>query len=106
MFPMVLLEFSLFPIGKGQSVGRYVARSLEIIDRSGVPYELHSMGTILEGEWDEVFAVVRKCYERLRRDCPRLALTIKVDARRGARGRLKSKVASVERRVGRKLGRP
>lgn len=106
MFPMVLLEFSLFPIGKGQSVGRYVARSLEIIDRSGVPYELHSMGTILEGEWDEVFAVVRKCYERMRRDCPRLALTIKVDARRGARGRLKSKVASVERRVGRKLGRP
>ncbi|MBL0350003.1 MAG: MTH1187 family thiamine-binding protein [Elusimicrobia bacterium] len=103
---MVLLEFSLFPIGKGQSVGRYVARSLEIIDRSGVPYELHSMGTILEGEWDEVFAVVRKCYERMRRDCPRLALTIKVDARRGARGRLKSKVASVERRVGRKLGRP
>lgn len=106
MFPMVLLEFSLFPIGKGQSVGRYVARSLDIIDKSGVPYELHSMGTILEGEWDEVFAVVRKCYERMRKDCPRLALTLKVDYRRGARGRLKSKVASVERRVGRKLGRP
>lgn len=102
---MVLLEFSLFPIGKGQSVGRYVARSLDIIDKSGVPYELHSMGTILEGEWDEVFAVVRKCYERMRKDCPRLALTLKVDYRRGARGRLKSKVASVERRVGRKLGR-
>lgn len=106
MFPMVLLEFSLFPIGKGQSVGRYVARSLDIIDKSGVPYELHSMGTILEGEWDEVFAVVRRCYERMRKDCPRLALTLKVDYRRGARGRLKSKVASVERRVGRKLGRP
>lgn len=105
MFPMVLLEFSLFPIGKGQSVGRYVARSLDLIDKSGVPYELHSMGTILEGEWDEVFAVVRKCYERMRKDCPRLALTLKVDYRRGARGRLKSKVASVERRVGRKLGR-
>lgn len=105
MFPMVLLEFSLFPIVKGQSVGRYVARSLDIIDKSGVPYELHSMGTILEGEWDEVFAVVRKCYERMRKDCPRLALTLKVDYRRGARGRLKSKVASVERRVGRKLGR-
>lgn len=102
---MVLLEFSLFPIGKGQSVGRYVARSLDLIDKSGVPYELHSMGTILEGEWDEVFAVVRKCYERMRKDCPRLALTLKVDYRRGARGRLKSKVASVERRVGRKLGR-
>ena len=103
---MVLLEFSLFPIGKGQSVGRYVARSLDLIDKSGVPYELHSMGTILEGEWDEVFAVVRKCYERMRKDCPRLALTLKMDYRRGTRGRLKSKVASVERRVGRKLGRP
>ena len=102
---MVLLEFSMWPLGKGESISPYVARSLDIIDKSGVPYELHSMGTILEGEWDEVFAVVRKCYERMRKDCPRLALTLKVDYRRGARGRLKSKVASVERRVGRKLGR-
>src|SRR5947199_354099 len=66
---MVLLEFSMSPLGKGESVGRYVARSLEIVDASGVDYRLNPMGTVLEGEWDEVFGVVRQCYERLRRDC-------------------------------------
>jgi uncharacterized protein (TIGR00106 family) len=56
---MVLLEFSMSPMDKGESVGQYVARSLDIIDKSGVPYRLNPMGTVLEGEWDEVFAVVR-----------------------------------------------
>jgi uncharacterized protein (TIGR00106 family) len=100
---MVLLEFSMSPLGKGESVGKYVARSLDIIDKSGVDYRLHAMGTILEGEWDEVFAVVRKCYERMRNDCPRVVVSIKVDHRRGARGRLAGKAASVEKRLGRKL---
>jgi uncharacterized protein (TIGR00106 family) len=100
---MVLLEFSLFPIGKGESVGKYVARSLAIVERSGVPYQLNSMGTVLEGEWDEVFAVVKRCYDRMRRDCPRVALTLKVDHRRGRRGALVKKVASVEKHLGRRL---
>lgn len=100
---MVLLEFSMSPLGKGESVGRYVARSLDIIDRSGLPYRLNPMGTVLEGEWDDVFAVVRKCYERMKKDCNRISCTIKVDYRKGARGRLQSKVASVERRLKRKL---
>ena len=52
---MVLLEFSMSPLGKGESVGKYVARSLDIIDKSGVDYRLNPMGTVLEGEWDEVF---------------------------------------------------
>jgi uncharacterized protein (TIGR00106 family) len=100
---MVLLEFSMSPLGKGESVGRYVARSLDIIDKSGVPYRLNPMGTVLEGEWDEVFAVVRKCYERMKKDCNRISCTIKVDYRKGYRGRLDSKVTSVERRLKRKL---
>lgn len=61
---MVLLEFSMSPLGKGESVGEYVARSLEIIDQSGLDYRLHAMGTVVEGEWDEVFAVVKRCFER------------------------------------------
>lgn len=100
---MVLLEFSMSPLGKGESVGRYVARSLDIVDKSGLPYRLNPMGTVLEGEWDEVFAVVRKCYERMKRDCNRITCTIKVDYRKGSKGRLDSKVASVERRLKRKL---
>jgi len=100
---MVLLEFSMSPLGKGESVGRYVARSLDIIDRSGVPYRLNPMGTVLEGEWDDVFGVVGKCYERMKKDCNRISCTIKVDYRKGHAGRLKSKVSSVERRLKRKI---
>jgi uncharacterized protein (TIGR00106 family) len=93
---MVLLEFSMSPLGKGESVSKYVSRSLDIIDKSGIPYRLNPMGTVLEGEWDEVFAVVRKCYERMKKDCNRISCSIKVDYRKGHSGRLVSKVASVE----------
>ncbi|MCX6907275.1 MAG: MTH1187 family thiamine-binding protein [Verrucomicrobia bacterium] len=100
---MVLLEFSMFPIGKGESVSRYVARSLDIIDRSGLDYRLHAMGTVLEGEWDECMAVVKACYEAMRKDCRRVECVIKIDYRKRRRGRLQGKVASVEKRLGRKL---
>jgi|HubBroStandDraft_6_1064221.scaffolds.fasta_scaffold1207692_1 uncharacterized protein (TIGR00106 family) len=59
---MVMLEFSVSPLGLGESVGAYVARSLEIVEESGLGYRLHAMGTILEGEWDEALAVVTRCY--------------------------------------------
>lgn len=100
---MVLLEFSMTPLGKGESVGDYVARSLDIVEASGLDYRLHAMGTVLEGEWDEVFAVVRECYEAMSRDCDRVTVSIKVDARKGASGRLVSKVESVEQQLGRRL---
>ncbi|NOX57116.1 MAG: MTH1187 family thiamine-binding protein [Planctomycetes bacterium] len=100
---MVLLEFSMTPLGKGESVSQYVARSLDIIDKSGLDYRLHAMGTILEGEWDDVFAVVKQCYEAMSADCDRITCTIKVDARKGAKGRLTGKVRSVEQKLGRKL---
>lgn len=100
---MVLLEFSMSPLGKGESVGKYVARSLEIVDKSGVDYRLNPMGTVLEGDWDDVFGVVKQCFERMRKDCTRISCSIKVDYRKGALGRLHAKVASVEKRLGRKL---
>ena len=100
---MVLLEFSMFPLGKGESVGKYVARSLDIIDRSGLEYRLHAMGTVLEGDWDAVFGVVTRCFEAMRKDCNRISVAIKVDYRKGRRGRLVAKVASIERKLGRKL---
>jgi uncharacterized protein (TIGR00106 family) len=100
---MVLLEFSMSPLNKGESVGKYVARSLEIVEKSGVDYRLNPMGTVIEGEWDDVLQVVTQCYRRMQKDCKRISCTIKVDYRRGASGRLRSKVASVEKRLGRKL---
>jgi len=100
---MVLLEFSMSPLGKGESVGKYVARSLEIVDKSGVDYRLNPMGTVLEGDWDDVLGVVKQCFERMKKDCNRISCSIKVDYRKGAQGRLHVKVASVEKRLGRKL---
>ena len=100
---MVLLEFSMSPLAKGESVGRYVARSLEIVEKSGLDYRLHAMGTILEGEWDQVFNVVRQCFDAMRQDCDRITCSIKLDYRKGTSGRLTSKVQSVEQMLGREL---
>jgi len=100
---MVLLEFSMSPLGKGESVSRYVARSLEIIDKSGLDYRLNPMGTVLEGEWNQVFGVVKECFEAMSRDCNRISVTIKVDYRKGARGRLNRKIESVEKILKKKL---
>jgi len=100
---MVLLEFSMFPLDKGESLSTYVARSIDVIDRSGLAYQTHAMGTVLEGEFDEVLEVVRRCYEVMAADCNRIECSIKIDARKGASGRLKSKVASVEDKVGRPI---
>ena len=100
---MVLLEFSMSPLGKGESVSKYVSRSLDIIDKSGVDYRLNPMGTVLEGEWDDVLGVVKQCYERMKKDCPRISCVMKVDYRKGHKGRLAGKVASVEKQLKRKL---
>jgi uncharacterized protein (TIGR00106 family) len=99
----ILLEFSMTPLDKGASVGKYVARSLDIIDRSGVAYRLNPMGTVLEGEWDDVTAVVRSCFERMSQDCERISCAMKIDYRKGRSGRLEAKIQSVERHLGRKI---
>jgi uncharacterized protein (TIGR00106 family) len=100
---MVLLEFSMSPLEKGPSVGDYVARSLKIIDESGLDYRLHAMGTIVEGEIDEVLAVLKQCLVAMATDCERVTCTAKLDYRRGHAGRLKTKVTSVEEKLGRPL---
>ena len=100
---MIVLEMSIFPLDKGESLSRYVARSLDIIDRSGLDYRCHTMGTDIEGEFDEVMAVVRDCFGALSADCNRIECTLKLDYRRGQSGRLKEKVESVEAKLGRPL---
>lgn len=100
---MVLLEFSMYPTDKGASVSDYVKRSLEIIDDSGLEYRLGPMGTCLEGEWDEVMAVVTRCFERMREDSDRIAVNLKIDYREGQGGRLTSKVETLMKKSGRDL---
>ncbi len=100
---MVLLDFSMTPLGKGESVSPYVARCLEVVAASGLDYRLHAMGTTLEGELGDVLAVVRRCFEALAADCDRISCSVKIDYRKGPGGRLRSKVEKVEALVGRPL---
>ena len=98
---MVLLEFSMTPLGHGESVSPYVARCVEIVAASGLDYELHAMGTIVEGELDQVLAVLERCFAALASDCQRISCAAKFDYRAGASGRIRSKVTSVEEKLGR-----
>jgi uncharacterized protein (TIGR00106 family) len=100
---MVLLDFSITPLGKGESVRAYVARCTEVVAASGLDHRLHAMGTTLEGELDAVLAVVRRCFETLEPDCNRISCSIKIDYRKGPGGRLRSKVEKVQELVNRPL---
>jgi len=100
---MVLLEFAMNPPDRGQGLSAYVARILDVIDRSGVTSRLTPMGTILEGSFDDVMKVVGDCFRALEPDCPRIGMNLKMDYRAGPESRLPSKVEAVEEKVGRKL---
>src|SRR2546421_6027086 len=100
---MLLAEISIWPMDKGESVSPYVARVLDIIDRSGLPYKLGPLGTCLEGEFDAVMSIIKQCHEALAKDCNRIACTIKMDWRKGRSGMIDHKVESVEEKLGRKL---
>ncbi|RLD15858.1 thiamine-binding protein [candidate division KSB1 bacterium] len=93
---MVMVEFSMFPLDKGESLSPYVARILDVIDRSGVTYRLNPMGTVLEGDYDEVMNVVRACFKELEKDCSRISMTLKMDYRKTNESRLNKKVAKLE----------
>ena len=92
----VIVDFSIFPIGKEESVSKYASRAVKIIKDSGLPHHIGPMGTAIEGEWDDVMAVVKSCMEDLRKDCNRLYMTMKVDCRQGESDRMGKKVKKVE----------
>jgi len=100
---MTIAEFSITPIGKGVSVGEYVARCLDIVDRSDLAYRLNPMGTVVEGSFDEVVTLIARCHNAVLADCERVSTVIKIDDRKGVKGQLDGKTADVEKRLGRKL---
>jgi uncharacterized protein (TIGR00106 family) len=95
----VIVEFSIFPMDKGESLSPYVARAIKTIQDSGLPYELNPMGTCVEGEWSDVMALVDRCFQEMQKDSGRINLSLKADYRKGPSGRLKSKVASVKEKL-------
>ena len=99
---MVLLEFAMAPHGQGESLSAHVARILDVIDKSGVPYQLTPMGTIPEGEWEDVMSVVTGGFKALQGDCACIGMNLKVDTGPAESG-LRSKIDKVEAQLGRKL---
>jgi uncharacterized protein (TIGR00106 family) len=96
---MMMAEFAIFPIGRGESLSKYVARAAAIVQKSGLEYRLTPMGTIIEGDTGEVFEVIQRCQKALEKDCARISLAVKMDYRKGKTGRLEQKIRSVENKL-------
>jgi uncharacterized protein (TIGR00106 family) len=99
----MLVQFSIVPLGKGESVSEHISKVLKIVDESGLPYRLTPMGTVVEGEWDAVMALIRTCHLEVLKSIPRLITTITIDDRPGKPDRITEKIRSVEKRLGREL---
>ena len=95
----MIAEFSIFPIGKGESLSAHVAEAFKIIEASGIAHEHHAMGTNLEGDWDEVMAVIKACRDTLLESSHRVSVSIKIDDRKGATNRISSKVRSAREKM-------
>jgi uncharacterized protein (TIGR00106 family) len=99
----MLLELSVIPLGRGRSISADVADLVKIIDASGLDYRLTAAGTILEGSWEQIMDVARKCHAEMRKKTERVVTFIKVDDYAERTGRLTAAIASVETKVGKAL---
>ncbi len=97
----VLLEFSMFPTDKSESVSEYVSKVIKYIDESGVEYKLTAMGTIIETDTvDEALEIVKGCYKVLEPYSNRVYSSLKMDIRKGKSDRLNQKIESIKKRIG------
>ena len=96
----MLLELSVIPLGRGRSISADVAGMVKIIDDSGLDYRLTAAGTILEGSWEQVMDVARKCHTEMRKKTERVVTFMKIDDYAERTGRLTTAVTSVETKVG------
>jgi uncharacterized protein (TIGR00106 family) len=99
----MIAEFSIVPLGAGSSIGREISGALRLVDESGLPYKLNPMGTVVEGGWEEVMALIRKCHATVLGNNDRVITTIRIDDRKGRTDMLESKTLSVEEKLGRRL---
>ncbi|HEV8568411.1 MAG TPA: MTH1187 family thiamine-binding protein [Actinoplanes sp.] len=95
----MLVAFSVTPLGVGDSVGDLVAEAVRVVRASGLPNRTDAMFTTIEGEWDEVMAVVKRAVDVVAAAAPRVSLVVKADIRPGVTGQLTAKVDDVERRL-------
>lgn len=93
----MLVAFSISPTSGDEtgSVSEAVAAAVRVVKESGLPWELTSMFTTVEGEWDEVMGVVKRAVDVVAEVSPRVGLVLKADIRPGFDGQLTAKVARV-----------
>jgi uncharacterized protein (TIGR00106 family) len=99
----MLCQFSISPAGAGESLSKAVADIIDLIDRSGLRYQTHAMGTIVEGSWDEIMSLIKQCHHAMRTDHHRVLTTIHIDDREGADNRMTGKINSIEKHLGREI---
>jgi uncharacterized protein (TIGR00106 family) len=95
----MIAAFSITPLGTGDSVSASVAEAVRLIRASGLPNETNAMFTNIEGEWDEVMAVIKQCVEKVGEIAPRVSVVVKLDYRPGVVDALRHKVQAIESRL-------
>jgi uncharacterized protein (TIGR00106 family) len=101
----MLVELSVNPLGQGTHLSHDLGEILKLIDDSGIRYGLTPLGTCIEGEWDEVMALIKRCHEKARSMSPHVFTTLRIEDEEGATNKIQENVASVERAAGRSLKR-
>ncbi len=102
----MLVELSLVPMGTAPQVRTPIAQVVDMIDKSGLPYQLTATSTIIEGEWDQVMPLIKQCLDDLRRSAPRVVGVIKIDDEADAKGQLEANVRDVEELIGKRPPSP
>lgn len=94
----MIVAFSISPSGGDETggVGDAVADAVRIVRASGLPNETNAMFTNIEGEWDEVMAVVKQAVDAVAAASPRVSLVLKADIRPGFTGQLSAKVQRID----------
>jgi uncharacterized protein (TIGR00106 family) len=96
----MLIAFSVTPLGVGEDVGEIVADAVRVVRASGLPNHTDAMFTIVEGEWDEVMAVVKQATDAVAARAPRVSVVIKADVRPGVNNAMTAQVETIERYLG------
>jgi uncharacterized protein (TIGR00106 family) len=96
----VILDLCVVPLGVGLSVSKYVVACERILKEAGLKTNLHAYGTNVEGEWDAVFAAVKRCHEVVHEmGAPRISTTIRVGTRTDREQTMADKVQSVRSKM-------
>jgi uncharacterized protein (TIGR00106 family) len=95
----VIVPFSVSPMDGDDSVGQAVTEAVRVVRSSGLPNETNAMFTNIEGEWDQVMAVVKQAVDAVAAVAPRVSLVLKADIRPGYTDQLTAKVERIEREL-------